>query len=129
MLGCISKANFASRNSPGSADLLRVSKSGQPTTRQLLPASRSLPRPVATLIRSTDAHFPNREAAFSPPGTPFEHCSPVFTFATACDTVTKFAASYFLKSYKELLIMEWTTPQHEEIDLNCEISSYANAEL
>jgi len=27
------------------------------------------------------------------------------------------------------LIMEWTTPQHEEIDLNCEVSSYANAEL
>jgi hypothetical protein len=26
-------------------------------------------------------------------------------------------------------LMEWTTPQHEEIDLNCEISSYANAEL
>ena len=26
-------------------------------------------------------------------------------------------------------IMEWTTPQHEEIDLNCEVSSYANAEL
>jgi hypothetical protein len=25
--------------------------------------------------------------------------------------------------------MEWSTPQHEEIDLNCEISSYANAEL
>jgi len=25
--------------------------------------------------------------------------------------------------------MEWTTPQHEEIDLNCEISSYANAEF
>ena len=25
--------------------------------------------------------------------------------------------------------MEWTTPQHEEIELNCEISSYANAEL
>jgi hypothetical protein len=25
--------------------------------------------------------------------------------------------------------MEWTTPQHEEIDLNCEISSYASAEL
>jgi len=25
--------------------------------------------------------------------------------------------------------MEWTTPKHEEIDLNCEISSYANAEL
>jgi len=27
------------------------------------------------------------------------------------------------------LPMEWTTPQHEEIDLNCEISSYANAEI
>jgi hypothetical protein len=26
-------------------------------------------------------------------------------------------------------LMEWETPQHEEIDLNCEISSYANAEL
>jgi len=25
--------------------------------------------------------------------------------------------------------MEWTTPQHEEIDLNCEVSAYANAEL
>jgi len=24
--------------------------------------------------------------------------------------------------------MEWVTPQHEEIDLNCEVSSYANAE-
>jgi coenzyme PQQ precursor peptide PqqA len=26
-------------------------------------------------------------------------------------------------------IMEWTTPQFEEISLNCEINSYANAEL
>jgi hypothetical protein len=26
-------------------------------------------------------------------------------------------------------LMEWVTPQHEEVDLNCEISSYANAEL
>jgi len=25
--------------------------------------------------------------------------------------------------------MEWTAPKHEEIDLNCEISSYANAEI
>jgi hypothetical protein len=25
--------------------------------------------------------------------------------------------------------MEWVTPQHETIDLNCEVSSYANAEL
>jgi hypothetical protein len=30
---------------------------------------------------------------------------------------------------EEPLTMEWTTPQHEEIDLNCEVSSYANAEL
>jgi len=27
------------------------------------------------------------------------------------------------------IAMEWVTPQHEEIDLNCEVSSYANAEL
>jgi hypothetical protein len=25
--------------------------------------------------------------------------------------------------------MEWVTPQHEEINLSCEVSSYANAEL
>jgi hypothetical protein len=25
--------------------------------------------------------------------------------------------------------MDWTTPSFEEINLNCEISSYANAEL
>jgi hypothetical protein len=31
--------------------------------------------------------------------------------------------------HKEPQAMEWTTPKHEEIDLNCEISSYANAEL
>jgi hypothetical protein len=31
--------------------------------------------------------------------------------------------------FKEPPPMEWTTPQHEEIDLKCEISSYANAEL
>jgi len=30
---------------------------------------------------------------------------------------------------KELCSMEWTTPRHEEVDLNCEVSSYANAEL
>jgi hypothetical protein len=35
---------------------------------------------------------------------------------------------YHVADFKEPL-MEWTTPQHEEIDLNCEISSYANAEL
>jgi len=30
---------------------------------------------------------------------------------------------------KESATMEWTTPQHEEIELNCEVSSYANAEI
>lgn len=30
---------------------------------------------------------------------------------------------------KGAFAMEWVTPQHAEIDLNCEVSSYANAEL
>jgi hypothetical protein len=30
---------------------------------------------------------------------------------------------------KGALTMEWVAPQHEEVDLNCEVSSYANAEL
>ena len=34
-----------------------------------------------------------------------------------------------LHKLQGVLPMEWTTPQHEEIDLNCEISSYANAEI
>ncbi len=34
-----------------------------------------------------------------------------------------------LNSLQGAPLMEWVTPQHEEIDLNCEISSYANAEL
>jgi len=37
--------------------------------------------------------------------------------------------SLSLSKTKEPLPMEWTAPKHEEIDLNCEISSYANAEL
>ena len=37
-------------------------------------------------------------------------------------------SSEFKNSGRDLT-MEWTTPQHEEIDLNCEVSSYANAEL
>jgi hypothetical protein len=36
---------------------------------------------------------------------------------------------YLFDQYRGVLPMEWTTPQHEEIDLNCEISSYANAEI
>jgi len=30
---------------------------------------------------------------------------------------------------KELEAMEWVTPEHEEIDLGCEVNSYASAEL
>jgi len=35
----------------------------------------------------------------------------------------------FVVQTQGVMTMEWTTPKHEEIDLNCEISSYANAEL
>src|SRR5256885_15123113 len=38
-------------------------------------------------------------------------------------------ASFGFDFAQGALLMEWVTPQHEEIDLNCEISSYANAEL
>jgi hypothetical protein len=38
------------------------------------------------------------------------------------------SASLFIR-LEGAIIMEWVTPQHEEIDLNCEVSSYANAEL
>jgi len=34
---------------------------------------------------------------------------------------------YFTSSKERA--MEWTTPNFEEIDLGCEINSYANAEL
>jgi coenzyme PQQ precursor peptide PqqA len=37
--------------------------------------------------------------------------------------------SWYIRLLKERFFMEWTTPQHEEIDLNCEVNSYANAEL
>jgi hypothetical protein len=32
-------------------------------------------------------------------------------------------------SFTRRQAMEWTTPKHEVVDLNCEVSSYANAEL
>jgi hypothetical protein len=37
--------------------------------------------------------------------------------------------SWYIRLLKEPFFMEWTIPQHEEIDLNCEVNSYANAEL
>jgi hypothetical protein len=39
------------------------------------------------------------------------------------------AILYWFDHTQGVSTMEWTTPKHEEIDLNCEISSYANAEL
>jgi hypothetical protein len=33
------------------------------------------------------------------------------------------------KPFQRSESMEWVTPQHEVIELNCEVSSYANAEL
>jgi hypothetical protein len=97
-------------------------------TPNFLPAARSLPAPALGSIFHWHP-LASREVTLSPSGTLPEPCAPVFTFALACDTFSTFPGSYFPKSYKELLTMEWTTPQHEEIDLNCEVSSYANAEL
>jgi hypothetical protein len=43
---------------------------------------------------------------------------------------TRVILSLPLRAFSEgAELMEWTTPKHEEIDLNCEVSSYANAEL
>jgi len=51
----------------------------------------------------------------------------VFQRAPFCYLLLAAASEYLRK--KEPSPMEWTTPKHEEVDLNCEISSYANAEL
>jgi hypothetical protein len=45
------------------------------------------------------------------------------------ECVLFFSCDYYFVFNSRSIAMEWTTPQHEEIDLNCEISSYANAEL
>ena len=42
---------------------------------------------------------------------------------------TSWYAAFVVEPLEGASLMEWVTPQHEEIDLNCEISSYANAEL
>lgn len=41
------------------------------------------------------------------------------------------ATVLFLETPQDLkeAVMEWVTPDHEEIELSCEVSSYANAEL
>jgi hypothetical protein len=56
-----------------------------------------------------------------------------FLYRTPCsiliECVLFFLCDYYFVFNSRSFAMEWTTPQHEEIDLNCEISSYANAEL
>jgi hypothetical protein len=53
---------------------------------------------------------------------------PSFLFPSGFDACYSQLVQRSLK-FRRNLIMEWTTPRHEEIDLNCEVSSYANAEL
>jgi hypothetical protein len=48
----------------------------------------------------------------------------LFTFLAFRDKILPFG-----KMTKGASPMDWVTPEHEEIDLNCEVSSYANAEL
>ena len=56
--------------------------------------------------------------------SPRTHRSFLFTFLALRDKVLPFR-----KMTKGASPMDWVVPQHEEIDLNCEVSSYANAEL
>jgi len=49
---------------------------------------------------------------------------PLFPSAIPC-----YSLLVIILTPKGASTMEWVTPQHEEIDLNCEVSSYANAEL
>jgi len=60
---------------------------------------------------------PSGKLPFSIPG-PRSGQIPCYSFRVVMDLTPKGASA-----------MEWVTPQHEEIDLNCEVSSYANAEL
>jgi hypothetical protein len=48
----------------------------------------------------------------------------LFTFLAFRDKIVPLC-----KMTKGASPMDWVTPEHEEIDLNCEVSSYANAEL
>jgi hypothetical protein len=81
-----------------------------------------------TLARRT-CHRGVRSAAQCPGGNgPENRLS-----APACNAILclsgETAASRSGQRRKGAASMEWVTPQHEEIDLNCEVSSYANAEL
>ena len=50
----------------------------------------------------------------------------LFIFDPWCDTLV---ASWRVRGAKGEARMEWVTPGHEEVDLSCEVSGYANAEL
>jgi hypothetical protein len=64
-------------------------------------------------------------------------CTPVLRKSASRPRQKKFPFRHFIghaildpfERHQGATPMEWTTPKHEEVDLNCEISSYANAEL
>jgi hypothetical protein len=58
---------------------------------------------------------------------PFWNCPFAFRPSLPTGLVLFFLCNH--QSPEGAKLMEWTTPKHEEIDLNCEVSSYANAEL
>ena len=64
------------------------------------------------------------------PGVSFAYkkASSKMAYSFSLQRVIWFARTV-LATLEGALSMEWTTPQHEEIELNCEVSSYANAEL
>jgi hypothetical protein len=75
--------------------------------------------------------FPRRVSTLrrlSPPRSLHSYFVLRFPLSVVC-AIFRVLQFFIRVCYEEPLVMEWTTPQHEEIDLNCEISSYANAEL
>ena len=50
----------------------------------------------------------------------------LFIFDPRCDSLV---GSWRVRGAKGEARMEWVTPGHEEVDLSCEVSGYANAEL
>ena len=76
-------------------------------------------RPELRLSRQRPKTFPER----------VRPSAPIYWNLTPCFLFSPCYACWALISFFRSTTMEWTTPQHEEIDLNCEVSSYANAEL
>ena len=50
----------------------------------------------------------------------------LFIFEPSYDSLT---FGWQVREAKGEARMEWVTPGHEEVDLSCEVSGYANAEL